>query len=78
MDEILLSFGVTRAKDVNVGRDTSLVVEADVLDLLQDLREEFDVKMVRHHDKNEPVSEAKVEPGIQCKFDLRCSGTLFF
>ena len=41
-----------------------MVVEADVLDLLQDLSEEFDVKVVGHHDKNEPVSKTKVEPGF--------------
>ena len=41
-----------------------MVVEADVLDLLQNLSEEFDVKVVGHHDKNEPVSKTKVEPGF--------------
>ena len=75
-DEILLPLRVTCAKYVDISRHASLVVEADILDLLQDLGEEFDIKVVRHHDKNEPVSKTKVEPGIQCNFDQRCWGTL--
>ena len=63
-DEVVLPLGVTCAKYVDVCGNASLVVEADILDLLQDLSEEFDVKVVGHHDKNEPVSKTKVEPGF--------------
>ena len=71
-DEVLLPLRVAGAEDVHVRRHAALVVEAHVLDLLQDLREELDVEVLRHHHKNQPVSKTKVEPGIQYMFDHRC------
>ena len=45
-DEVLLPLRVAGAEDVHVRRHAALVVEAHVLDLLQDLREELDVEVL--------------------------------
>ena len=62
---LALPLGVTGADHVDGGADggVSLLVDVDGPDLHEDVREDLDVEVVRHHAQDQPVPE--VEDALQ-------------
>ena len=62
---LALALGVTGADHVDGGADggVSLLVDVDGPDLHEDVREDLDVEVVRHHAQDQPVPE--VEDALQ-------------